>query len=313
MESSIENDLKPLNTLWWLSALLGVISLGVGVFFVVSPHETLSTFTVIAGIVLLIDGAFAVIASIFGKGDGRGLLATIGVLSIIAGLILIKHPFSALVVFVMILGIWLVAAGVVRLIVGFADPEARGANLVLAAIDLVAGIAILVWPDLSLSTLAVIIGIVLIIRGIAGIYVGFAIRGAIKDFKAPAALAVLTLFALAVASGCGGKPAYCENLTTLQASIKDLPSKATSGGVDGLKTQLTTIQGQAETLATSAKEDFPTESSAVESAVTQLSDSVKEVSSSKPTPAQVGALGINASAVVNSVQAFANETKSECE
>lgn len=183
MESSIDQELKPLNSIWWLMVLLGVITLGVGIFFVASPHETLSTFTVIAGIVLLIDGALAVLASIFGKGDGRGLLAIVGVLGLIAGLLLIKHPFNALIVFVLLFGIWILAAGIVRFILAFSDKEARGANLILATIDTIAGIAILAWPDLSLSTLAVIIGIVLIIRGIADIYAGFVIRGAIKDFK----------------------------------------------------------------------------------------------------------------------------------
>lgn len=187
MEASIGEAIKPLRSIWWLLVLFGLISLGVGIFFVASPHETLSTFTVIAGIVLVIDGALAVLGSIFGNGEGRGLLATIGVLSLIAGLILIKHPFNALIVFVLIVGIWLIVAGVVRLIVGIGDREGRGGNLMLAAIDLIAGIAILSWPDLSLSTLAVIIGIVLIIRGLADIYVGFALRGAFKELESSGA------------------------------------------------------------------------------------------------------------------------------
>ena len=183
MEASIGEAIKPIRSIWWLLALFGLISLGVGIYFVASPHETLSTFAVIAGIVLVIDGALAVLASIFGKGDGRGLLATIGVLSLIAGLVLIKHPFTALTVFVLIVGIWLIAAGVVRLIVAIGDKEGRGGNLILSAIDLIAGIAIFSWPNLSLSTLAVIIGIVLIIRGIADIYVGFALRSAFKEIE----------------------------------------------------------------------------------------------------------------------------------
>jgi uncharacterized membrane protein HdeD (DUF308 family) len=165
-------------------ALLGLISLAVGIYFVASPHESLSTFTNIAGIVLVIDGALAVIASIFGKGEGRGLLAIVGVLGLIAGVILIKHPFNALIVFVLLIGIWLLAAGIVRFIVAIGDKEARGPNLILATIDTLAGLAILIWPDLTLSTLAVIIGIVLIIRGIAEIYAGFVIRGALKDIEA---------------------------------------------------------------------------------------------------------------------------------
>jgi uncharacterized membrane protein HdeD (DUF308 family) len=183
MSTELDNELKPLSTMWWLLVLLGLISAGVGIFFVASPHESLATFTVIAGLLLLFDGAMAILASIFGKGEGRGLLATVGVLGLIAGVVLIKHPFNALVIFVMVLGIWFIASGIVRLIAAFADPEARGANLALALVDAIAGIVILAWPDLTLSTLAVIVGILLILRGVASVYVGIALHGAIKDLK----------------------------------------------------------------------------------------------------------------------------------
>ena len=111
MSTHAADNLRPVTSLWWLFVLFGVVTLGVGVFFVVSPHETLSTFTVIAGIFLLVDGVLAIFGSIFGKGDGRGLLALIGVLSAIAGLVLIKKPFDTLVVFTLIVGVWFVVAG----------------------------------------------------------------------------------------------------------------------------------------------------------------------------------------------------------
>lgn len=183
MTSELDNDLKPLSTMWWLLVLLGVISIGVGLFFIASPHETLATFTVIAGLFLVFDGLMAIVASIFGKGEGRGLLAIVGVLGLIAGVVLIKHPFNALVVFVLVLGIWFIASAVVRLVAAFEDREARGANIALAVIDAIAGIVILAWPDMSLSTFAVIVGIFLIIRGVASIFVGFALRSAIKELK----------------------------------------------------------------------------------------------------------------------------------
>ena len=75
MSASTDEELPRFASLWWLVMLFGVAVLGVGVFFVASPHETLSTFTVIAGIFLLVDGVLAVIASIFGRGEGRGMLA----------------------------------------------------------------------------------------------------------------------------------------------------------------------------------------------------------------------------------------------
>ena len=176
MSTHSADNLRPVTSYWWVFVLFGLVTLGVGVFFVVSPHETLSTFTVIAGIFLLIDGVLAIFASIFNKGEGRGLLALVGVLSVIAGLVLIKKPFDTLVVFTLIFGVWFVVAGIVRFVTAFASPVGRGGNIVIAILDVIAGIVILSWPDLGLSTLAVIIGVVLIVRGVLFIVAGWQLR-----------------------------------------------------------------------------------------------------------------------------------------
>jgi uncharacterized membrane protein HdeD (DUF308 family) len=173
MSATATEGLRPITRLWWLPVLFGVATLGVGIFFVASPHETLTVFVRIAGIFLLVDGLLAICGSIFGRGEGRGMLALIGVLSAIAGLVLIKKPFDTLVVFTIIVGIWFVVAGVVRFVVALAQPRERGGNILVAVLDLLAGIVILAWPDLSLSTLAVIIGIVLILRGALFIFGGW--------------------------------------------------------------------------------------------------------------------------------------------
>jgi len=116
---------------------------------------------------------FAIFGSIFGRGEGRGLLALIGVLSAIAGLVLIKQPFSTLVVFAIIVGIWFVVGGIVRFVAAFSQPDGRGANIFVALVDLAIGIVILAWPDLGLATFAVILGIGLILRGALFMYAGW--------------------------------------------------------------------------------------------------------------------------------------------
>jgi len=179
--STVDNPLRSVTTLWWLVLLFGIAALGVGIFFVASPHETLKTFTVIAGIFLVVDGVLALAGSIAGRGEGRGLLALIGVLSMIAGLVLIKRPFETLVVFVLIVGIWFVVSGVSRLVVGLSEREGRGGNLLVAALDALAGIVVLAWPDLGLSTFAVIVGIVLIVRGLLFIAAGWQLRGVDRE------------------------------------------------------------------------------------------------------------------------------------
>ena len=126
MSTNPADNLRPVTSFWWVFVLFGVVTFAVGVFFVVSPHETLSTFTAIAGVFLLVDGVLAIFGSIFAGGEGRGLLALIGVLSAVAGLVLIKKPFDTLVVFTLIVGVWFVVAGVVRFVSALASPEGRG-------------------------------------------------------------------------------------------------------------------------------------------------------------------------------------------
>jgi len=157
----------------WFLIAVGVLTLGVGVFFVASPDETLKVFTVIGGILLLVDGLLAIIGALVGVSESRGLLAMVGVLSVIAGVVLIKKPFQTLLVLVVILGIWLVVVGIARFVSAFSRREGRGINIFVAIVDVIAGIVILSWPKPSLATLAVIFGIVLIIRGALFVYAGW--------------------------------------------------------------------------------------------------------------------------------------------
>ena len=73
-----------------------------------------------------------------------------------------------------------------RFVTALASPEGRGGNIVTATLDVIAGIVILSWPDLGLSTLAVIIGIVLILRGLFFIVSGWQLRKLNEDLPVSA-------------------------------------------------------------------------------------------------------------------------------
>lgn len=159
--------------LWWLGALVGLATFGVGLFLVISPHETLKALTIIAGVLLLVDGAFAIVGALLGPSENRGFLSIVGVLSVIAGLVLVKKPFDTLVVLTLVVGIWFVVAGAVRLVAAFAMIGSKTASIVAACVELVAGIVILSWPELGLATFAVIVGIVMMLRGLLLMYAGW--------------------------------------------------------------------------------------------------------------------------------------------
>ena len=183
MEASVTQvETKPAS-IWWIPVVMGLIALGVGVFFVVRNDSTLKTVTVILGIFLLIQAVVEILVAIFGKGEGRGVLALIGVVTAIAGLLLVKKPFETLTVLILILGIVFVVAAIARLVDAVSSREGRAGNLLICLIDLAAGVIILAWPDLTLTAIAVIIGIVLIVRGLLMIVFGFQLRSAEKQLE----------------------------------------------------------------------------------------------------------------------------------
>ena len=95
MSTNVPDALRDFRSLWWLFVVFGLLTLAAGIILIVWPGPSLVTIAVIIGIFLLVDGVIDVILSIVGKGEGRGLVAVLGVLSIIAGLIMVKHPFLA--------------------------------------------------------------------------------------------------------------------------------------------------------------------------------------------------------------------------
>ena len=118
--------------------------------------------------------------------------------------------------------------------------------------------------------------------------------------------------AVVALAGCGSsKPAYCGDRTNLQNSIKGLTSLTTSSGVSGLKTQVTMIQSDASTLVSSAKSDFPSETSAITSSVDALKGAVAALSSS-PSAAQIATVTKDAASVVSSVKSFTDASSSKC-
>jgi uncharacterized membrane protein HdeD (DUF308 family) len=158
--------LKELSRAWWLLLVLGLMCLAAGVIVLVQPDISLTTLAVIAGIFLLVDGIYDVIVAIAERVEGRGLVAMIGVLSAIAGIILIRHPFGSVVVLALLVGIWLVCIGVVRLVRTFEVPVSRGWNAFVALVEIVAGIVIVAVPDIGVATLALLVGIAFVIRGL---------------------------------------------------------------------------------------------------------------------------------------------------
>jgi hypothetical protein len=128
-------------------------------------------------------------------------------------------------------------------------------------------------------------------------------------------LAVAAATATLVAAGCGGssKPAYCSDVSALQSSVDDLKSvQLQSGALTTLQTDLQTVQTNANAVVSSAKQDFPSQTSALQSSVSSLSKTIKGLPSS-PTPQQLLPLAPEIKSVVTAAQDLSSATSSACD
>ena len=103
-----------------LLALLGVISIIIGLWAVRHALLTLLALVVLLGIFWVINGAIELFTALSHRGlPARGWTAAMGVLSVVAGIIVLIYPGETLLVLSIVLGIWLLVYGVMEIMAGF--------------------------------------------------------------------------------------------------------------------------------------------------------------------------------------------------
>jgi uncharacterized membrane protein HdeD (DUF308 family) len=175
-EIPTSEELHELKRAGWLLMFVGLLSIAAGVIVLVKPSDSLATLAVIAGIFILIDGAFDLFASFSRRTENRGLSAVVGVVSIVVGVLLIRHPIGGVLAVALLIGIWLIAAGVVRIVRAF-DRDHRAWNIVVGLIEAAAGIVLVSSPPISFATLALLVGIAFIVNGVGQFVLGWLLHG----------------------------------------------------------------------------------------------------------------------------------------
>jgi uncharacterized membrane protein HdeD (DUF308 family) len=172
--------MRQIASLWWVTLAIGVLSIIAGVIVLIKPSNSLATIAVVVGIFVLIEGIFALISSLSHDTENRGLTAILGVLSLVVGIFLIRHPVHGVTVVAMFVGIWLIVMGSLRLVLAFETVGHRGWRITVAIVEIVAGIVIVASPNIGIATLAILVGISLILNGVTLAALGFVLHSA-KD------------------------------------------------------------------------------------------------------------------------------------
>ena len=113
-----------------LMALLGVLSLIIGLYAVRHILITLLALVLLLGIFWIVSGTIELFTALSHRQmRGRGWSAVMGILSVLAGLVVLVYPGISLLVLAIFLSVWLLIYGAMEIALGVPDPRAPPRHL----------------------------------------------------------------------------------------------------------------------------------------------------------------------------------------
>lgn len=175
---------KLLPHLWKSTLVSGVLALILGVLVLAWPDITILAAAILLGAYLLVTGVTQVLFafSLHITAGGRVLLFISGAAALILAVLAFRHFGNDPAMAVLLLAIWIAVGfifrGVATAVAAISEPElpGRGWGIFTGVLSLLAGIVVLASPFSSLVVLALVVGIWLIVIGIAEIITAFDIR-----------------------------------------------------------------------------------------------------------------------------------------
>ncbi|MEU9479968.1 DUF308 domain-containing protein [Streptomyces sp. NPDC048191] len=160
-----------------------IVTLAAGVLILVWPDETLHVLAVVVGLYLLLTGAIRFVTAFAREDHGERLTGLlVAVLYVLAGVLCLRHPLQTVTALSLLVGlVWLVS-GALTLYTAIAAGELphRGVVLGIALLGIVAGIVVLALPAESARALTRLLGLWLVLLGLAELAAAFAWRSALR-------------------------------------------------------------------------------------------------------------------------------------
>jgi hypothetical protein len=130
------------------------------------------------------------------------------------------------------------------------------------------------------------------------------------------AAAVVVLALSGLATGCSSsssKPAYCTDASQLKTSVQDLGNvDVAKDGLGSLQTALTGVQADAKTFAADAKSAFPSQTAALNTALSGLQAAITSAKGQPPLTAAT-AVASSVTQVKDSASALQSAASGNCQ
>jgi uncharacterized membrane protein HdeD (DUF308 family) len=154
---------------WWLIALRGVLGVVFGLIALLLPMTTILALVLLFAAYMIVDGAFAIYASIRAaqQGESWGLLVVQGIASLAAGAIAVVWPGITVLAFVLLIAAWAIVSGCLMLAAAFRTDSGRWWLVLGGAVALLYGILMIAAPLAGAVVLTWWLGAFALIFGVA--------------------------------------------------------------------------------------------------------------------------------------------------
>ena len=107
-------------------------------------------------------------------GKAWGLVLAVGIVAVVFGILVLANLWGSVHLVAIFAGLFLLFAGILQFFVGGGGTTGR---IIAGVIAIVAGVALIAWPEASVKTVAVIVGLAFLIWGISVAVAAIAARG----------------------------------------------------------------------------------------------------------------------------------------
>src|SRR5437660_449204 len=170
-------DASAASTPWWLVLLEGIAALVIGVLLLAETGATLFTLVVFLGAYWLVTGIIDLVM-LFVDQSQWGWKLFSGIIGVLAGLAILRHPWWASVLvpttLTWIIGVFGIVIGLAAIVRAFMGGGV--ASVVLGVISIVLGALLLLNPGFSTAVLITVVAVWAIVGGLFAIVASFWLR-----------------------------------------------------------------------------------------------------------------------------------------
>ena len=174
----MQHELEDAAEHWGLLAAVGTLLIIMGFVAMVTPVIATATAIFLLGFILVVGGLAAMIGGIRQrKSGGLAFYLLMGVLSLIAGVIIVRNPAESVLTITLLIAVWLIVSGIFQIVSAFMQKQGRGWNLFGGIVAILLGI--MLWnnfPTSALWFLGLAVGIEMIFMGWGWLAVGLAAK-----------------------------------------------------------------------------------------------------------------------------------------